>query len=151
MATKTTIATRRAAATYSPTSACRILKGNSSRVADLKTYRDIKARDLTPVQAGEILGIKQPHVSPLRRNRSGNFSVERLMDFLTALGHDVETESSIRHTSLWCVPDACEIEPPAASPSGVSRVTRHMRKRRLFRTSRSLVDRSRPAASPWNA
>ena len=24
------------------------------------------------------------------RNRSGNFSVERLMDFLTALGHDVE-------------------------------------------------------------
>jgi len=26
----------------------------------------------------------------LMRNRSGNFSVERLMDFLTALGHDVE-------------------------------------------------------------
>ena len=25
-----------------------------------------------------------------RGNRSGNFSVERLMDFLTALGHDVE-------------------------------------------------------------
>jgi predicted XRE-type DNA-binding protein len=42
------------------------------------------------VQAGEILGIKQPHVSLLTRNRSGNFSVERLMDFLTALGHDVE-------------------------------------------------------------
>ena len=46
--------------------------------------------DLTQVQAGEILGIKQPHVSLLMRNRSGNFSVERLMDFLTALGHDVE-------------------------------------------------------------
>ena len=29
-------------------------------------------------------------VSLLMRNRSGNFSVERLMDFLTALGHDVE-------------------------------------------------------------
>ena len=42
------------------------------------------------MQAGEILGIKQPHVSLLMRNRSGNFSVERLMDFLTALGHDVE-------------------------------------------------------------
>jgi predicted XRE-type DNA-binding protein len=40
------------------------------------------------VQAGEILGIKQPHVSRLMRNRSENFSVERLMDFLTALGHD---------------------------------------------------------------
>ena len=42
------------------------------------------------MQAGEILGIKQPPVSLLMRNRSGNFSVERLMDFLTALGHDVE-------------------------------------------------------------
>jgi len=29
-------------------------------------------------------------VSLLVRNRSGHFSVERLMDFLTALGHDVE-------------------------------------------------------------
>jgi len=42
------------------------------------------------LQAGEILGIKQPQVSLLLRNRSGTFSVERLMDFLTALGHDVE-------------------------------------------------------------
>jgi predicted XRE-type DNA-binding protein len=42
------------------------------------------------VQAGEILGIKQPHVSLLMRNRSGSFSVERLMDLLTALGHDVK-------------------------------------------------------------
>jgi hypothetical protein len=37
------------------------------------------------VLAGEILGTKQPHVSLLMRNRSGNFSVERLMDFLTGL------------------------------------------------------------------
>jgi predicted XRE-type DNA-binding protein len=56
----------------------------------LQIYRIIKARHLTEVQASEILGIKQPHVSLLVRNRSGNFSVERLMDFLTALGHDVE-------------------------------------------------------------
>jgi len=35
-------------------------------------------------------GIKQPNVSALMRNRSGSFSVERLMDFLTALGQDVE-------------------------------------------------------------
>jgi transcriptional regulator with XRE-family HTH domain len=76
--------------TYSPTSACPILNGNSSRPADLQIYRDIKARHLTQVQAGEILGIKQSHVSLLMRNRSGHFSVERLMDFLTALGYDVE-------------------------------------------------------------
>jgi hypothetical protein len=46
---------------------------------------------LGPVtEAGKILGIKQPHVSALMRNRSATFSVERLMDFLTALGQDVE-------------------------------------------------------------
>jgi predicted XRE-type DNA-binding protein len=56
----------------------------------LQIFRIIKARQLTQVQAGEILGINQPHVSRLLRNRSGNFSVERLMDFLTALGHDLE-------------------------------------------------------------
>ena len=56
----------------------------------LQIYRIIKARHVTQAQAGEILGIRQPQVSLLMRNRSGNFSVERLMDFLTALGHDVE-------------------------------------------------------------
>ena len=56
----------------------------------LQIYRIIKARRVTQTQAGEILGIQQPQVSLLMRNRSGNFSVERLMDFLTALGHDVE-------------------------------------------------------------
>jgi len=56
----------------------------------LQIYRIIKARRVTQTQAGEILGIRQPQVSLLMRNRSGNVSVERLMDFLTALGHDVE-------------------------------------------------------------
>jgi predicted XRE-type DNA-binding protein len=56
----------------------------------LEIYRLIKKRDLTQADAGKILGIKQPHVSALMRNRSGAFSMERLMDFLTALGQDVE-------------------------------------------------------------
>lgn len=56
----------------------------------LQIYRIIKKRDLTQAAAGEILGIKQPHVSALMRNRSGTFSVERLMDFLIALGQDVQ-------------------------------------------------------------
>ena len=50
----------------------------------LQIYRLIKRHDLTQAEAGKILGIKQPHVSLLMRNRSGSFSVERLMDFLTA-------------------------------------------------------------------
>lgn len=56
----------------------------------LQIYRTIKGLNLTQVQAGEILGIKQPHVSGLMRGQSGAFSVERLMDFLTTLGHDIE-------------------------------------------------------------
>ena len=56
----------------------------------LQIYRLIKARGLKQAEAGKILGIKQPHVSALMRNRSGSFSVERLMEFLTALGQDVE-------------------------------------------------------------
>ena len=56
----------------------------------LEIYRLIKKRGLTQAEAGKVLGIKQPHVSTLLRNRSGVFSVERLMDFLTALGQDVQ-------------------------------------------------------------
>jgi predicted XRE-type DNA-binding protein len=56
----------------------------------LQIYRIIKDRGLTQTDAGKILGIPQPHVSALLRNRSGNFSVGRLIDFLTALGQDVE-------------------------------------------------------------
>jgi predicted XRE-type DNA-binding protein len=56
----------------------------------LQIYRLIRKRDLTQAEAGKVLGIKQPHVSALMRNRAGAFSVERLMDFLTALGQDVE-------------------------------------------------------------
>ena len=56
----------------------------------LQIYRLIKKRGLTQSEAGEVLGIRQPHVSLLMRNRSGSFSVERLMEFLAALGQDVK-------------------------------------------------------------
>lgn len=56
----------------------------------LQIYRLIKQRGLTQAKAGKILGIGQPHVSSLMRGQSGTFSAERLMDFLTALGQDVE-------------------------------------------------------------
>jgi predicted XRE-type DNA-binding protein len=56
----------------------------------LQIYRLIRERGLTQAEAGEILGIKQPHVSSLMWGQSGAFSIERLMDFLTALGQDVE-------------------------------------------------------------
>ena len=56
----------------------------------LQIYRLIKGRGLTQAQAGEVLGIKQPHVSSIMRGQSGAFSVERLMNFLAALGQDVQ-------------------------------------------------------------
>lgn len=56
----------------------------------LQIYRTIKERGLTQVQAGEILGLKQPNISLLMRNRSGSFSVGKLMELLTRLDHDVQ-------------------------------------------------------------
>jgi predicted XRE-type DNA-binding protein len=56
----------------------------------LQIFRIVKERGLTQAQAGEVLGIRQPHVSALMRNRAGNFSVGRLIEFLTALGQDVQ-------------------------------------------------------------
>src|SRR5713226_5755466 len=56
----------------------------------LQIFRLIKQRGLKQADAGKVLGIKQPHVSALMRNRAGSFSVERLMDFLAALGQNVQ-------------------------------------------------------------
>lgn len=63
-----------------------LLKANLT----LQIVRAINARKLTQAKAGKILGIPQPHVSDLMRGRARAFSTERLMQFLTALGHDVE-------------------------------------------------------------
>ena len=56
----------------------------------LEVNRLLKERKLTQARAAELLGIAQPHVSDLARYRLNRFSVERLMQFLTQLGRDVE-------------------------------------------------------------
>ena len=56
----------------------------------LQIYRIIKHRGMTQAAAAKVLGVQQPHVSLLMRNRAGTFSVGRLMEFLTALGQDVK-------------------------------------------------------------
>lgn len=50
----------------------------------------IKRQRLTQVTAGGLMGIDQPKVSALLNGRLANFSSERLMRLLTALGQDVE-------------------------------------------------------------
>jgi predicted XRE-type DNA-binding protein len=50
----------------------------------------IRARRLTQADAARILKIDQPKVSRLLRGQLSGFSTERLMQFLTLLGRDVE-------------------------------------------------------------
>jgi predicted XRE-type DNA-binding protein len=45
---------------------------------------------LTQSQIARRLGIRQPHVSDLKRYRLNRFSAERLMEFMVRLGQDVE-------------------------------------------------------------
>jgi predicted XRE-type DNA-binding protein len=52
--------------------------------------RIIRQRKLTQATAAEIMGIDQPKVSAMLSGQFRGYSVERLMRFLVALGHDVE-------------------------------------------------------------
>lgn len=56
----------------------------------LQIYTILKDSGMTQVEIAKILGVQQPQVSLLMRNRAGNFSVGRLMEFLTALRQDIE-------------------------------------------------------------
>jgi predicted XRE-type DNA-binding protein len=56
----------------------------------LQIYGILKESGMTQVELAKILGVQQPQVSLLMRNRAGNFSVGRLMEFLTALRQDIE-------------------------------------------------------------
>jgi len=56
----------------------------------MEVNRLLDERRLPQEQAARLLGMRQPHVSDLVRYRLDRFSVERLMDFLTRLGRDVE-------------------------------------------------------------
>jgi len=56
----------------------------------LKIDRSIRHRHLTQTAAAELMGIDQPKVSAMLGGQFRGYSVERLMRFLVALGHDVE-------------------------------------------------------------
>ncbi len=57
-------------------------------VAEL--YRLTTENKLTQARAGEQMGISQPEVSRLFKGNFREYSVERLMGFLTAFDQDVE-------------------------------------------------------------
>jgi predicted XRE-type DNA-binding protein len=50
----------------------------------------LDGRKLSQADAAKVLGVAQPEVSALRHYKLAGFSVERLMNLLTALDQDVE-------------------------------------------------------------
>ena len=50
----------------------------------------LDGRNLSQAEGAKVLGISQPKVSALRNYKLAGFSVERLMNLLTALDQDVE-------------------------------------------------------------
>ena len=62
----------------------------------MEVNRLLRQRGLTQAGSAKALGILQPHVSDLVRYRLDRFSVERLMNFLTGLGREVEIRTRPR-------------------------------------------------------
>ena len=60
--------------------------------AELVTRIDkiVRQRGLKQVEAAKLLGLSQPDVSRLLRGSFREYSIERLLRLLTALGRDVE-------------------------------------------------------------
>jgi predicted XRE-type DNA-binding protein len=53
-------------------------------------YRLTRERKLTQAQAGKLLGISQPEVSRMFKGTFREYSVDRLIGFLTVFDQDVE-------------------------------------------------------------
>lgn len=53
-------------------------------------YRIAKERKLTQARAGKLLGITQPEVSRMFKGNFREYSIDRLMGFLTNFDRDVE-------------------------------------------------------------
>ena len=52
--------------------------------------QELEARKISQADAAKVLGVTQPKISALRHYKLAGFSVERLMNLLTALDQDVE-------------------------------------------------------------
>jgi predicted XRE-type DNA-binding protein len=55
-----------------------------------KINRIMKERSIKQIEVAALLGVRQPDVSKMLRGEFRQFSVERLLRFLVALGQDVE-------------------------------------------------------------
>jgi predicted XRE-type DNA-binding protein len=55
-----------------------------------EVYRLTNERKLTQAQAGKRMGISQPEVSRMFKGNFREYSIDRLMEFLTSFDRDVE-------------------------------------------------------------
>ncbi len=69
----------------------------------LKIDHFLRARGLKQVEAAALFGVRQPDISKLQRGDFRQFSVERLLRFLVALGQDVEVVVK-EHREIYAVP-----------------------------------------------
>lgn len=58
--------------------------------------RFIEQKGWTQSEAAEVIGLDQPKVSNLLRGRFSGFSVDRLLNILNRLGHNVEVRISAK-------------------------------------------------------
>lgn len=65
---------------------------NTKLRLSVEINRMLADRNLTQAGAAKLLGINQPKVSALQHYKLEGFSVERLMHFVTQLGHNVVIE-----------------------------------------------------------
>ena len=92
--------------------------------AELVTCIDgiIRQRGLKQVEAARLLGLSQPDVSRLLRGNFREYSIERLLRLLTALGRDVEIviqQSPSQQHGRLSVGHAEDIEPLDLSTANV--------------------------------
>lgn len=59
--------------------------------------RFIEQKDWTQAKMAEVIGLDQPKVSNLLRGRLAGFSVDRLLNILNRLGHNVEVRISAKY------------------------------------------------------
>ncbi|HVT56103.1 MAG TPA: helix-turn-helix transcriptional regulator, partial [Xanthobacteraceae bacterium] len=89
----------------------------------------IEERRLSQTEAAKLMGIAQPDVSKLLRGKFDGFSLERLLEFVRALGSDVEIKIKSparqgregRMSLMWHSPGTNR--PPRAYPFSTRRTT----------------------------
>ncbi len=63
----------------------------------IQVMKTIREKELSQKEAGKLLGLKQPEVSPIMRAKFSRFSQERLIGFLNKLEQKVTIQVSRHH------------------------------------------------------